>query len=182
VSLPIKFTSPVPSWHHHVVSRRLMSMIREPILGQARRHAGLTQFPARARVISGSSTLRAGTSKTATYLVILSRLTDPVSNAWRQRASMPTARANCAAAVLDGKRYILGGYDGAKEVADIESYDPATDIWKSEPPMPDTSSCCGAAVIDGAMLPGGRKDRSSKSRRRDGGHPLARWPLECQTN
>ena len=35
---------------------------------------------------------------------------DPTANTWAAVAPMPTARANLAAGVVDGKLYAVGGY------------------------------------------------------------------------
>jgi subtilisin family serine protease len=54
---------------------------------------------------------------------------DPVSDSWQVRAAMPSGmRAYGAAATLNGKIYVAGGYPYLKKV---EVYDPATDRWSN---------------------------------------------------
>ena len=55
---------------------------------------------------------------------------DPVADNWQQLAAMPTASNSHAAAVVDGKIYVSGGYttSGALSVA-FEAYDPVTNTW-----------------------------------------------------
>ena len=44
---------------------------------------------------------------------------------------MPTARTEVAGSVLDGKIYVIGGYDESGKTTDVvvKSYDPQTDRW-----------------------------------------------------
>ena len=43
---------------------------------------------------------------------------------------MPTARTEVAGVVLDGKIYVIGGYDESGKTTDVvEVYDPHTDRW-----------------------------------------------------
>lgn len=55
---------------------------------------------------------------------------DPKTDSWSPMADAPMARMAAAAAFLDGKLYVAGGWtagDGAAHEVDI--YDPATDSW-----------------------------------------------------
>jgi len=64
---------------------------------------------------------------------------DPKTNTWRERAAMPTPRNHTAAAVVNGKIYVIGGRIGAafiaasSNLANVEAYDPVTDTWS--PPL-----------------------------------------------
>jgi N-acetylneuraminic acid mutarotase len=42
---------------------------------------------------------------------------------------MSTARYASAAAVVDGKLYVMGGYDGQNRLSSVEQYNPAKDEW-----------------------------------------------------
>ena len=42
---------------------------------------------------------------------------------------MSTARRGLATAVVDGKLYELGGFDGQSLLSSVERYDPAKDEW-----------------------------------------------------
>ena len=54
---------------------------------------------------------------------------DSMANAWEAVASMSTARQSLAAAVVDGKLYAMGGYDGPNWLSSVERYDPAKNEW-----------------------------------------------------
>jgi N-acetylneuraminic acid mutarotase len=42
---------------------------------------------------------------------------------------MSTARSAQAAAAVDGKLYVMGGYDGQNRLSSVERYDPAKNEW-----------------------------------------------------
>lgn len=53
---------------------------------------------------------------------------------------------------LDGKVYVIGGFDGGGAMlASVELYDPATDTWSSAPPLPEAMHHVNAAVVDGTI-------------------------------
>jgi N-acetylneuraminic acid mutarotase len=79
---------------------------------------------------------------------------DPATDIWTIKAPMPTARSFHAAAVVDGKIYVLGGNTEPNffnHVDIVEEYDPATDVWTTKAPMPTARSFLAAAVIDGKI-------------------------------
>jgi len=80
------------------------------------------------------------------------------NGAWRHLEPLPTARANLASAVLDGRVYAIGGYNAADEtLAVVETYNPRTCHWTSEHSLPQPRGGAGAAVLDGRLyLAGGR--------------------------
>jgi N-acetylneuraminic acid mutarotase len=54
----------------------------------------------------------------------------PAADSWQQMAAMPTARETNAAAVMDGKIYVSGGFTTSRELSDaFEAYDPVTNTW-----------------------------------------------------
>ena len=60
------------------------------------------------------------------------------SQTWTTGASMPTARTEVAGAVLDGKIYVIGGYDESGKTTDVvEVYDPLTDRWSRASSLPE---------------------------------------------
>ena len=68
---------------------------------------------------------------------------DPEANTWQRLADMPTARAEPMAAVIDGKIYVMGGYEAIdnrgvnlKILDVVEAYDPHTNIWEKKKEMP----------------------------------------------
>jgi N-acetylneuraminic acid mutarotase len=84
-------------------------------------------------------------SKNAPLLVILVFLTasclitvKPVcaaEDSWTTKAPMPTARRDVGLAVVKGKIYAIGGWNGSY-VAANEEYDPAINTWTTKAPMP----------------------------------------------
>ena len=85
---------------------------------------------------------------------------DPEIGEWSERAPMPTSRAGHAAAVLDGRIYVLGGEGNGDHPSgvfdDNEVYTPATDTWEVLAPIPTRRHGTGAATVDGQIiLPGG---------------------------
>jgi N-acetylneuraminic acid mutarotase len=103
---------------------------------------------------------------------------DPV---WEYRQDMITARAYCAAVVLDSQLYVIAGHHSTgSSVANRgkfnESYDPATDDWTSHAVAPhDSYNACAAAVGDfiyvfGGVNIGGNYSRNSVDRYSAGGN------------
>lgn len=83
---------------------------------------------------------------------------DPVADTWSEGPPMPTARGALSVAVLDGKLYAIGGYDGKANSAAVEVYDPGHGTWTSRAPLPtprDHLACAAAAgkiyVIGGRL-------------------------------
>jgi N-acetylneuraminic acid mutarotase len=64
---------------------------------------------------------------------------------WIQRQTMPTARSEMPAVVLNGLIYVPGGFgpvrgglaNGKGPVNTLHAYDPITDQWKALAPMPE---------------------------------------------
>ena len=72
---------------------------------------------------------------------------------WATLAPMPTARQELAVAVLDGKVFVIGGYDtSGASTAVVEVYDPASDTWRAAAPLPLATNHNAAAVVDGVLL------------------------------
>ncbi|HVK95940.1 MAG TPA: kelch repeat-containing protein [Noviherbaspirillum sp.] len=85
---------------------------------------------------------------------------DPVTGAWSRRADAPTARNSAAAAVVDGKVYVVGGRrflknaDGSARqvnVPTLEVYDPKRDRWENRAPMPQAQGGLAATALDGKL-------------------------------
>ncbi|MBM3235608.1 hypothetical protein FJZ31_04850 [Candidatus Poribacteria bacterium] len=79
---------------------------------------------------------------------------DPATDTWTRKADMPTARAEAAACVMDGRIYVSGGHiDVELEscVSTVEVYDPATDTWTQASDMPWARRAHSASVVDGKM-------------------------------
>jgi len=79
--------------------------------------------------------------------------------AWRTLAAAPSPRTEVAAAAVNGRIWVLGGYapDGAT-VATAEVYDPATDRWSRGPDLPVAVNHAMAASLDGVLYSVGGND------------------------
>lgn len=82
------------------------------------------------------------------------------SGRWRRIADAPSARNSAAAAVIEGKIYVVGGRQMVKQadgrerpvnLATLEVYDPATDRWETRSPMPLAQGGLAAAALDGKL-------------------------------
>jgi N-acetylneuraminic acid mutarotase len=75
---------------------------------------------------------------------------------WRTAAPMPTKRTEVAAAALDGKIYVIGGFEkpslgnvlNFSITPSVEMYDPVTDQWTSKAPLPVGLHHVGIGVVD----------------------------------
>ena len=75
------------------------------------------------------------------------------TKAWEAVAPMAEARYAHAVAVLEGKLYALGGYNGGDDgdLSSVERYDPAVGAWEAVAPMAAARSDHGVAVLDGKL-------------------------------
>lgn len=93
------------------------------------------------------------------------------SQTWTTGASMPTARTEVAGAVLDGKIYVIGGYDESGKTTDVvEVYDPLTDRWSRASSLPEPEDHAAAAtnngklyVVGGYITVGGQRTSTNNS-------------------
>src|SRR5260370_5063732 len=96
---------------------------------------------------------------------------DPATDSWKALAPMPTRRGAAAAAVINGKVYVVGGAttpSGTDEpsvlptrphlaVGTVEEYDIATNTWRARRPMPTARNHLMAGAVDGKIYAiGGR--------------------------
>ena len=68
---------------------------------------------------------------------------------WQQRASMPSARTEVTAVQLDGKIYVMGGYEKGGDL--VEEYDPKKNSWRRRAALPKALHHIGAAAINGKI-------------------------------
>ena len=54
-------------------------------------------------------------------------------------------------AVLNGKIWVLGGYNGESYLRSVECYCPKKNVWKMVAPMIKSRSIFNAAVVDGKL-------------------------------
>ncbi|MDH5741214.1 MAG: kelch motif-containing protein, partial [Nitrospira sp.] len=88
-------------------------------------------------------------------LSIQSAQLEPDRGSWRTAAPAPTKRTEVAAATLDGKIYVVGGFENPSLgnmmnfaiTPSVEVYDPATDRWTSKAPLPVGLHHVGIGVV-----------------------------------
>ncbi|HEY3067808.1 MAG TPA: kelch repeat-containing protein [Methylomirabilota bacterium] len=72
---------------------------------------------------------------------------------WTTLAPLPTPRQEVAAAALDGRVFVIGGFgENAEPVAVVEAYDPTTDRWEARAPLPAPTHHAAAAVVSGRLF------------------------------
>jgi N-acetylneuraminic acid mutarotase len=87
---------------------------------------------------------------------------DPATQAWRERAPMPTARSAAAAGLIGDKIYVVGGSPPAAS-ARLEAYSPSTDTWEALPSMPTRRNHLTAVATAGLLYVAGGRDVTSDS-------------------
>ena len=71
---------------------------------------------------------------------------------WETRAPMPVYRQELATSALNGKIYVLGGYDELRNsTATVEVYDPISDTWAFAHALPYAVNHNAAAVAGGKL-------------------------------
>ena len=71
---------------------------------------------------------------------------------WQTLAPMPAARQELATAVLNGKIYVIAGYNAAGfSTNNVQVYNPATNIWSAAAPNPILNNHNSAAVAGGKL-------------------------------
>jgi N-acetylneuraminic acid mutarotase len=86
------------------------------------------------------------------WLTFVSAAAAQTGGSWQSLAPMPTGRQELATAALNGKIYVIGGYDGVPRSTNIvEVYDPGTNTWASAHPIPMFNNHNSAAVAAGKL-------------------------------
>ena len=77
---------------------------------------------------------------------------DPAVDSWQPMAAMPTARSSHAAAVVDGKIYVSGGYLPTGVYSDaLEAYDPVADTWTTLASLSEARAFHASAAVHGKL-------------------------------
>jgi N-acetylneuraminic acid mutarotase len=77
---------------------------------------------------------------------------DPAADSWQQMAAMPTARHGHAAAVMDGKIYVSGGFTTSRELSDaFEAYDPVMNTWTTLASLSKVRADHASAAFNGKL-------------------------------
>ncbi|XP_047521897.1 ring canal kelch homolog [Pieris napi] len=66
---------------------------------------------------------------------------------WGAAAHLPTRRCRAGLAVVGGRLYAVGGFNGTLRVRSVDVYDVATDSWSAGPPLTARRSTLGVAAI-----------------------------------
>lgn len=73
---------------------------------------------------------------------------------------MPRARQEVSSAVLNGKIYVIGGYDGARSSTNlVEVYNPNTNLWSAARRIPVSANHNSAAVAAGKLYTFGAMEK-----------------------
>jgi len=84
---------------------------------------------------------------------------DPATDAWTQKAAIPTPRSNFSVAVINNLLYAIGGTaDGLLTVA--EAYDPQSNTWTPKSPLPAPRKGFAVGVINGILYLAGGSNES----------------------
>jgi len=76
---------------------------------------------------------------------------DCLRGAWMVGADLLTPRRNCTSAVLDGRIYAIGGFDGTQILSSVEAYDPRMKNWMPVEPLNTPRSSAAATSVDGKI-------------------------------
>ena len=84
---------------------------------------------------------------------------EPDRGDWRTAAPAPTKRTEVAAATLNGKIYVVGGFEqpglgnllNLAITSSVQEYDPSTDRWTTKAPMPVGLHHVGMGVTGGRL-------------------------------
>jgi DNA-binding CsgD family transcriptional regulator len=84
---------------------------------------------------------------------------DPVRDSWSSAAPLPEPRSAYALAVVEGKIYLFGGWDGEQYRADVWQYNPDQNNWIEQTPLSQPRAYASAATINGRIhVIGGEDD------------------------
>ena len=107
------------------------------------------------------------TTRTSTFISLtliallgVSAIGTAQENTWAKKADMPTGRNGLSTAVVEGKIYAIGGWDGSQILSTVETYDPVTGTWTKRADMRAPRAFLSSAVVDGKIYAIGGWDRS----------------------
>lgn len=126
-------------------------------MNMARQEVGAARLGDVVYVVGG---LIAGFNATATVEVY-----DIAADQWSFVASLPVGLHHMAVAVLDGKLYAMGGYQGSSFVArnEVRIYDPGANMWSNGPSLPSARGACWAVAHQGKIYLFGGRDAAGAS-------------------
>src|SRR5215510_15562696 len=85
-----------------------------------------------------------------------------IRGAWTTLAPVPTVRQEISTAALDGKIYVIAGFNSSGgNTNTVDVYDPQTNTWSSAAPLPIATNHNAAAVAAGKLYAfGGTSNRA----------------------
>nr|MBC7245909.1 hypothetical protein [Chloroflexota bacterium] len=84
---------------------------------------------------------------------------DPDTDSWTRQTGKPRPVSNIAAAILNGRIFVPGGYDATDQAsAIVEVYDPQTDTWSEAAALPRPLFAYAIATVDGKLYLFGGSD------------------------
>src|SRR2546423_12684555 len=87
------------------------------------------------------------------WLIFVSTGRTQNGGTWQTRAPMPVSRQELATGVLNGKVYVVGGYDAdAHSTATVQVYNPTTDTGTLAQALPIAVNHNAAAVAGGEIF------------------------------
>tara|TARA_R110002073_G_scaffold292129_1_gene457383 strand:+ start:1215 stop:2153 length:939 start_codon:yes stop_codon:yes gene_type:complete len=101
-------------------------------LPEGRHHAGIASLNGFLYVIGGftQSFLSVWHAVSTVYQF------NPSTETWRELAAMPTARGALGITVYQNQLYAIGGFDGERNVHEMEVFDPQTNSWSPAASLP----------------------------------------------
>lgn len=76
---------------------------------------------------------------------------DCVNDKWRFAETMNLNRSRVAVAVLNGRLYTIGGYNGLERLATVEYFEPSSKRWQKVCPISKPRSALGLAVLNNRL-------------------------------
>jgi RNA polymerase sigma factor (sigma-70 family) len=75
---------------------------------------------------------------------------NPLTNKYKKKADMSTARCYLTTSVVNGKIYAIGGWNGTT-LSTVEEYDQITDRWTKKTDMPTVRRALSSSVVNGKI-------------------------------
>lgn len=75
----------------------------------------------------------------------------PENNAWTDMPAMKYSRSGAGVAVLNQYIYVVGGFDGSRQLSSVERFDTDRQTWETVTPMKTSRSALSVNVIDGKL-------------------------------
>ena len=87
----------------------------------------------------------------ASVMVATSALAQMPTSPWKKGAPFPEPDEELYGVTVNGKLYVMGGWDNGKARGANYEYDPATDRWTKKSPMPRPAHHAAVAAVNGKI-------------------------------